>query len=155
MGAVTPETCWVTLQWTNICILLHLVGYSLTHRYHLYLHFTVFLFPLHGTPQLFLFQCSHSHRFIWKITQSFHIPIPSCQWLIFCRIPLVYLYKLRVQNPFYPTHPPSLSLALSLSLSRQELCWYVRTTRKETKSAQAIITVKIRHIQHFFHLADS
>jgi len=27
MGAVTPETCIVTLQWINIYILLHLVGF--------------------------------------------------------------------------------------------------------------------------------
>jgi len=27
---VTPETCRVTLQWINICILLHLVGFLLT-----------------------------------------------------------------------------------------------------------------------------
>jgi len=30
MGAVTPETCRVTLQWINICILLHLIGFLLT-----------------------------------------------------------------------------------------------------------------------------
>ena len=30
MGAVTPETCRVTLQWIKICILLHLVGFLLT-----------------------------------------------------------------------------------------------------------------------------
>jgi len=30
MGAVTPETCRVTLQKINICILLHLVGILLT-----------------------------------------------------------------------------------------------------------------------------
>ena len=30
MGAVTPETCRVTLQWINICMLLHLVGFLLT-----------------------------------------------------------------------------------------------------------------------------
>jgi len=33
MGAVTPETCRVTLQWINICILLHLVGFLLTLNY--------------------------------------------------------------------------------------------------------------------------
>jgi len=33
MGAVTPETCRVTLQWINICILLHLVGYLLILNY--------------------------------------------------------------------------------------------------------------------------
>ena len=27
MGAVTPETCRVVLQWTNICILLHLLDF--------------------------------------------------------------------------------------------------------------------------------
>jgi len=27
MGAVTPETCRVVLQWINICILLHLLGF--------------------------------------------------------------------------------------------------------------------------------
>jgi len=26
MGAVTPETCRVTVQWINVCILLHQVG---------------------------------------------------------------------------------------------------------------------------------
>jgi len=30
MGAVTPEPCRVSLQWINICILLHLVGFLLT-----------------------------------------------------------------------------------------------------------------------------
>ena len=30
MGAVTPETCRVTLRWINICILLQLVGFLLT-----------------------------------------------------------------------------------------------------------------------------
>ena len=46
MGAVTPETCRVTLQWINICILLHLVGFLLTWNWiqsHLVgqlLHFT-------------------------------------------------------------------------------------------------------------------
>jgi len=30
MGAVTPETCRVTLQQINICILLHLVEFLLT-----------------------------------------------------------------------------------------------------------------------------
>jgi len=29
MGAVTPETCRVALQYINICILLHLVGFLL------------------------------------------------------------------------------------------------------------------------------
>jgi len=33
MGTVTPETCRVTLQWINICILLHLVGFLLTLNY--------------------------------------------------------------------------------------------------------------------------
>ena len=33
MGAVTPETCRVTLQQINICILLHLVGFLLTLNY--------------------------------------------------------------------------------------------------------------------------
>jgi len=33
MGAVTPETCRVSLQWINICILLHLVGILLTLNY--------------------------------------------------------------------------------------------------------------------------
>jgi len=27
MGAVTPETCRVVLQWINICILLHLLDF--------------------------------------------------------------------------------------------------------------------------------
>jgi len=31
--AVTPETCRVTLQQINICILLHLVGFLLTLNY--------------------------------------------------------------------------------------------------------------------------
>jgi len=30
MGAATPETWRVTLQWVNICVLLHLVGFLLT-----------------------------------------------------------------------------------------------------------------------------
>ena len=29
MGAVTPETCRVIVQYINICILLHLVGFLL------------------------------------------------------------------------------------------------------------------------------
>jgi len=33
MSAVTPETCRVTLQWINICILLHLVGFLLILNY--------------------------------------------------------------------------------------------------------------------------
>ena len=33
MGAVTPETCTVTLEEINICILLHLVGFLLTLNY--------------------------------------------------------------------------------------------------------------------------
>jgi len=33
MGAVTPETCGVTLQYINIYILLHLVGFLLTLNY--------------------------------------------------------------------------------------------------------------------------
>ena len=33
MGAVTPETCRVTLQYINICMLLHLVGFLLTLNY--------------------------------------------------------------------------------------------------------------------------
>jgi len=33
MGVVTPETCRVTLQYINICILLHLVGFLLTLNY--------------------------------------------------------------------------------------------------------------------------
>ena len=30
MGAVTPETCRVVLQWINICILLHLLDFLFT-----------------------------------------------------------------------------------------------------------------------------
>jgi len=33
MGAVTPETCRVTWQWINVCILLHRVGPLLTFLY--------------------------------------------------------------------------------------------------------------------------
>jgi hypothetical protein len=31
MDAVTPETCSVTLQWINVCVLLHQVGSSYWH----------------------------------------------------------------------------------------------------------------------------
>ena len=31
MGAVTPETCRVVLQWINICILLHLLDFYSQH----------------------------------------------------------------------------------------------------------------------------
>ena len=38
MGAVTPETCRVVLQWINICILLHLLDfyshYIISHYFH-------------------------------------------------------------------------------------------------------------------------
>jgi len=40
MGAVTPETCRVTLQWINICILLHLLDF--------YSHWIT----MHGTTSL-------------------------------------------------------------------------------------------------------
>ena len=40
MGAVTPETCRVVLQWINICILLHLLDF--------YLHWIT----MHGTTSL-------------------------------------------------------------------------------------------------------
>jgi len=33
MGAVTPETCRVVLQWINICILLHLLDFLFTLNY--------------------------------------------------------------------------------------------------------------------------
>jgi len=33
MGAVTPETCRVALQWINICILLHLLDFLFTLNY--------------------------------------------------------------------------------------------------------------------------
>jgi len=33
MGAVTPETCRVALQYINVCILLHLVGFLLILNY--------------------------------------------------------------------------------------------------------------------------
>ena len=33
MGAVTPETCRVVLQWINICILFHLLDFLFTLNY--------------------------------------------------------------------------------------------------------------------------
>jgi len=38
VGAVTPKTCRVTLQWINICMLLHLVGFLLTLNYDAWNH---------------------------------------------------------------------------------------------------------------------
>jgi len=39
MGAVTPKTCIVVLQWINICILLHLLDFY-SHKFVVYLYAT-------------------------------------------------------------------------------------------------------------------
>ena len=58
MGAVTPETCRVVLQWINVCILLHLLDF--------YSHWIT----MHGTTGLKFCNVGLSHGSVCAICDN-------------------------------------------------------------------------------------
>ena len=63
-GCVTPETCRVTWQWINVCILLHRVGPLLTKNMWIYTFTPLYAFLAWKTKYLSLF-------LIWSWDRSF------------------------------------------------------------------------------------
>jgi len=101
MGAVTPETCRVTLQWINICILLHLLDF--------YSHWIT----MHGTMSLkkkvtnFVFVLPLLHPNVTQATFRTRLPAQRKQSLVLLQCKSAHLWRQPHNNKFSTTHRPA------------------------------------------------